>query len=53
MECGAVNFLSCEAMFKHKQWHFQFMYCCDICKKDFQFPSQVEKNKSVHDKARD
>ena len=28
------------------------IHVCDICNKDFQFPSQVEKHKSVHDKSK-
>ena len=51
-ECGATNFSSYEAMFKHSQRHFKFIHVCDICNKDFQFPSEVEKNKSVHDKSK-
>ena len=51
-ECGATNFSSYKAMFKHSQRHFKFIHVCDICNKDFQFPSQVEKHKSVHDKSK-
>ena len=47
-ECAATNFSSYESMFKHSQQHFKFIHVCDICNKDFQFPSQVEKHKSVH-----
>ena len=51
-ECGAINFSSYEAMFKHSQQHFKFIHECDVCNKTFQFPSQVEKHKSVHDKSK-
>ena len=47
--CGATNFSSYDAMFKHTQRHFEFMHSCSVCSKKFQFPSQVEKHMSVHD----
>ena len=50
--CGATNFSSFDAMFKHTQRHFEFMHSCSVCSKKFQFPSQVEKHMSVHDKAK-
>ena len=50
--CGATNFSSYDAMFKHTQRHFEFMHACSVCSKKFQFPSQVEKHMSVHDKAK-
>ena len=50
--CGASNFSSYDAMFKHTQRHFEFMDACSVCSKKFQFPSQVEKHMSVHDKAK-
>ena len=39
-------------MFKHTQRHFEFMHACSVCSKKFQFPSQVEKQMSVHDTAK-
>ena len=50
--CGASNFSSYDAMFKHTQRHFEFMHACSVCSKKFQFPSQVDKHMSVHDKAK-
>ena len=50
--CGASNFSSYDAMFKHTQRHFEFMHACSVCSKKFQFPSKVDKHMSVHDKAK-
>ena len=47
--CSATNFSSYESAFKHEQCHYKFIHPCDVCGKLFQFPSQVEKHKAVHD----
>ena len=47
--CSATNFSSYESVFKHEQRHYKFIHPCDVCGKLFQFPSQVDKHKAVHD----
>ena len=47
--CSATNFSSYESVFKHEQCHNKFIHPCDVCGKLFQFPSQVDKHKAVHD----
>ena len=47
--CSASNFSSYESVFKHEQRHYKFIHPCDVCGKRFQFPSQVDKHKAVHD----
>ena len=48
--CDATNFSSYEAAFKHEQRHFKLLHICEVCNKDFQFPNQLEKHKTQHDK---
>ena len=47
--CSATNFSSYESVFKHEQHHYKFIHPCDVCGTLFQFPSQVDKHKAVHD----
>ena len=47
--CSATNFSSYESVFKHEQCHYKFIHLCDVFGKLFQFPSQVDKHKAVHD----
>ena len=47
-QCDATNFSSYEAAFKHEQRHYKLLHVCDVCNKDFQFPNQLEKHKSLH-----
>ena len=51
--CSATNFSSYESVFKHEQHHYTFIHSCDVCGKRFQFPSQVDKHKAVHDPKKD